>query len=569
LTSEALAEFAIAMKDNESLQIVELRNQHSPIFTHQEQEVLDALEANTFVKTFEVEFMTESCQAALKKILDRNQSKGNTLKNREQKLQQFFKAETERGEKDYAEEQKAEATEASKELSDEDCDYFFELANIAKLHNLDLNKTDDAPAAASGGGAKNAFGFAGGAPGGPGSPSAKLGKALNLPATAMTADGAFLNEEFITPFIEQDPATKLWTFEYTNQFKLFKRFSISDPTRPLIVEKFVDALIQHPKCNDINILNMANTCIADDFLQLFCNRCLAENKFQNLHQINLETNYLSGPGVVALAACIRSPTVWRYLNAVKMENQKSPVKTEAEVALARAVRVNRTIIRFSLRVRNLRERERINKCVQRNIDYLRQARQLHLKKTGQTVKRARNSMEQMFDRIVANDPSTKGEVNLVGDQLFLALHETEVIKAAAAFRDNTHVTMVKMISLKLDEKFAIELAKSIEHNSTIEKLILDNNAIGSEGITALIGSLAHNKTITELQLRHQSKPLCTADEEKLAGLMGENETLIKFGVDLRSTRARNDVDRRIRENNEKRRKDRRALSQTPPRAGRD
>jgi len=543
-TSDALVDFCLAMKRNKALRSVDLRSQHSPIHSQQEKAVLEALFSNNYVEKFQVEFRSEKCQKFVDELLSRNKKKGKTIKDREAKILECLSKEADRAEKEMKQRDKEEQ-EANNCLENKDCDYFYELATLAKMYRVDLTKTDD-----DGSANPSVQNFCGP------SSSSKLGKSLNFPATRMTADGSFLNDEYISTFLVEDGS--VLTFEFTNQFKLFKRFAVDDPARQTIVEKFVAALIAHPRSNDINVLNMANTCIKDDILDLLCTRCLAENKMKNVHQMNLETNFLSGKGFISLAKCISSTKVWRYLNTVKVDNQKSPVRTDAEVAIAKALCVNRTVIRFSLRVRNLRERERINRYVQRNIDFLRQARQLHNKKTGKVVKRARNKMEQKIDAIAANDASVSGEVSIVGDQLFLALHRTEIMKAASCFAGNQHVTSLKMCLLKLDDEFATELAKSIKSNSTIEKLVLDNNSIGTEGVTAIVASLANNKSITELQIRHQSKPLSTTDEEKLAGLLSTNETLVKFGVDLRSTRARNEVDRKMRQNQEKRRKNRAA-----------
>ena len=391
----------------------------------------------------------------------------------------------------------------------------------------------------------------------------KVSQKLDFPSTSMKADGSFLTDDFISTYLIEDEELKALSFDFTNQCKVFgKRFPKGDPARTLIVEKFVDALVNHPRSNDINAVRMSNTCICDDFAQLLCERCLAENKLVNLHEINLEVNFVTGSGIVALSKCIANPTTWRYLQTVRVDSQKSPVKTEAEVALAEALWVNRTVVRLSLRVRNLRERERINRCTQRNIDYLRQARQLHNKKTGKFIQRARNKIEKLFDNIAANDSAVSGELSLVGDQTFLGLHRSEILKAAQAFRRNEHIKSVKMSTLRLDDSFAMELAKSIEDNSVIEKVVLDNNCIGTDGITALIRSLGRNNTIIEFQVRHQSKPLSTKDEENLAELIKDNDTIIKLGVDLRSQKAQIDLDRKIRQNQEKRRKARAAASKS-------
>lgn len=544
-TSDAIVEFCLAMGSNKGLVSVDLRDQHEAIHSQQEKAVLEALVNNSYLRSFFVEFRSEKCQKFIATVLERNAQKDKRLKDREKKITEFLRQEVEVAEKRSAERDK-EIAQASKELTAEDCDYFYELANLAKKYKVDLGSDHDAKKSTASA-FPNVIGRAS---------SGKLTKRLDFPSTAMTADGSFLTPEYISGYFEEDSKEAKLVFEFTNQFKLFKRFSPDDPARQVIVDKFIEAIICHPRADDINVVNMANTCIADDFLSRFCDRCLAEKKLRNLHQLNLETNFLNGAGFVSLAKCIENPNVWRYLNAVKIDNQKSPIKTVAEVALARAFCVNRTVVHFSLRVRNLRERQRINNAIQRNIDLLRQARQLHMKKSGTQVTRARNKMEQLIDKIASNDSSVTGEVSIVGCQLFMSLNKTDVLKAASAFSGNLHVTSVKLSLLKLDDEFAIEFGKSMRKNSSIEKIVLDNNAIGGEGIKAIVSSLADNSTVTELQVRHQSKPMSTGDEELLCQLLGNNTTITKFGVDLRSPLARVEIERKIKHNQEKRRKDR-------------
>ena len=210
---------------------------------------------------------------------------------------------------------------------------------------------------------------------------------------------------------------------------------------------------------------------------------------------------------------------------------------------------------MTLRVRNIHERCRIEQYIYRNTDLLRQARRKHKIKTGTLKERKRNKIEDFFDKIAANNESIT-EVHLVGDQLFLALNQKEKIKAAKAFATNTHVTSVKMSLLRLDDEWGLELAKSLQENSTIETLNLENNMLSGESIKAIVATLAKNKTITELQLRHQGKNMDSASESQLAELMGDNETLLKFGVEIRHMLAKTDVERKIRQNQEKARKNR-------------
>jgi Ran GTPase-activating protein (RanGAP) involved in mRNA processing and transport len=218
--------------------------------------------------------------------------------------------------------------------------------------------------------------------------------------------------------------------------------------------------------------------------------------------MNLETNYISTSGMLALSQCLANPTTWRFLQSIKLENQRQLVSSRAELELAKALCKNKSVIRCSLRVRNLWEREQINKFVSRNMDFLRQARLHHAKEAGIHVQRARNAMEQLFDRVAADDP-TLTEIEVVGNQVFLSLPRDEILKAAWAFAANTHVKIVRMTMLRLDDEVARALAKSLKSNTSITNLALDSNMIGGEGIVELVRSLGENESIVEVQLRHQ------------------------------------------------------------------
>jgi hypothetical protein len=109
---------------------------------------------------------------------------------------------------------------------------------------------------------------------------------------------------------------------------------------------------------------MANACLGSDFFVALADRCLGkEDMLPKLHLINAETNYLTEPGIVALSKCIADRKTFKYLQVVKLENQKSLLSSNAERALAKAVCVNRSVVVMSLRVRNLLEKQQIDNYV--------------------------------------------------------------------------------------------------------------------------------------------------------------------------------------------------------------
>jgi hypothetical protein len=162
-------------------------------------------------------------------------------------------------------------------------------------------------------------------------------------------------------------------------------------------------------------------------------------------------------------------------------------------------------------------------------------------------------MQSWFQQIASNDPSIT-EVDLVGDKLFLPMRNDDRLEAARSFASNTHVKSVKMCLLELDDEFARALAHSIKQNCSIERLVLEQNDIRGDGMKAICQALASNKSIIECQLRHQKKPMDTAAEETLAGLMGDNQTLVKFGLTFRSSRATVEVENKLKRNRDLQRK---------------
>jgi hypothetical protein len=544
-TSEALAEFCVAMAKNKSLLKVDLRKQHSPISSQAERDAIKALTENKVVQEFRIKLRSDQCKELLETILSRNQKKNKVMTSAayDKKLLAYLKEEAEQAEK-LENERKAEEKDDTTLLTD-DWSYLYQLAELADKYKT-IDKADEEEDEKENESENDM------------TSNKKKGALLErkLGMDSFTADGSFLTEAFIEKYFVENKDVGSLTFQFTNQFKMFKRFPIGDKARSFIVNKFVDALVDHPRSTEITHISLANISCSDDLIERLCERCVTDPKLlPKLHVLNLETNNIFGAGIIALAGCLASPNALKYIQTIRLENQSSLMKTDAEAALAKALHVNRSVIRLGMRVRNLLERDRIGRYLQRNMDYQRQARRQHAIKTGSMTERSRNKMEQYIDRIAADDPSIT-EVEIVGDQLFVALNRTEVLNAGKCFGTNTHVKRVKLCNLCLDDEFAAVLAKSIETNPSIEYLSVDSNAISGEGIKAIVGSLAHNSSITELQVRHQKKNMAAADEDKIAGLLGDNETIVKMGVDLRGLGAQTALDRKIQQNAATRRKNR-------------
>lgn len=380
---------------------------------------------------------------------------------------------------------------------------------------------------------------------------------------SLTADGRFLTDEYIGRHLVQHPKfPQALTFDYRGQARLFKRFDRKDDDQRRICGKFVDALLGHPRSSDITCLDLSNAMLPDKFLEVLATECVTRGGtgLPRLQVLNLESNLLGqGEGVPALARAIAAPDVWRYLQILKLENQKMPLTSTAEEALGPAVLQSPSLAVVSLRVRGGLERQQIENTVAANVDLLRQARRRHAAAEGTLKERKRNETEAYFDAIAANGGGPGGSpavvgVDLVGCVKFLGLNPAERARAGAAFATNRHVTSVRMVKLQLDDAFCEEFGRALASNDTLEKVVLDSNAISGRGMAALFDGLGKNKSVVELQVRHQSKTTSSADEQALPRLMEPNRTLTKLGIDLRDQNVRRLLENKTNENREYQRK---------------
>ncbi len=538
-TNAGLAEFCqVVASSNETCRILNLENQTTPISNASEEDVLEAFEQNRVLQEVKLDFESEEAAGQLRKIIKRNKADSSFKASNDEKLLSVLRYEAERAE-ELLEEQKEDDSVFN--ISEGDWDHLYQLSVQFDKHKLKKHiqeSSDDfVPSTQRKNGdsmtkeEKKKFLFG------------EFRKNLGESISCFNADGSFLTPDFISKYFEEDKENAALTFDYHGQWKLFKRFPIHDPARQLIVRKFVEALVSHPRANEITSINMANTGCGDDFLVAFASRCLEdETALPSLLILNFETNFINADGVTALAKVIGSPKSLKFLQVVRLENQKFLLKSKGELALARAMRVNFSVVVMSLRIRNLMERQQISKSVLRNVELIRQARQRHFKVTGKI--RERNDVEKFFDKIAENDPSVN-EVSLVGNKRFLTLTSEEKKKAASSFATNTNVKKLNLNSCGIDDEFAIALALALKQNSGITRVLLEGNSISGVGITALFEALAENSSIEEMRLHKQSKTLNTSEEHSLADILLPNTTLTKVGIDLRTTMAQVQLDKKL------------------------
>ena len=542
-TNAGLATFCQDLAtSNQTVKRLNLKNQTTPISIASEVDVLDAFKQNTTLTDVQLDFISDDGHEKLAKIMERNKRKKKVVGPIDDRLISLLKYEVERAQELFDE---REEEEQALEIEDDDWPYLYELAVSFDKHKLKKEVQENAadafvPATER----KNAddltkeekkeFLFG------------EFAKAMEEGVACFNSDGSFLTEDFIAKYFTENPEEDSLEFDFHGQWKLFKRFPVHDPARHVIVTKFVDALVNHPRAGELTHINMANTGCGDDFLTELSERCIKNDSLlPKLHSLNMETNFINEAGVRSLSKLIANPTSCKYMQVIRLENQKGLLKSKGEFALAKAMRVNRSIVVVSLRMRNLLERQQIAKYVVRNVDLLRQARQRHMKATG--TQRKRNHVEKFFDKVRDNNKSIT-EVKMVGNERFLTLTKEEKVKAASSFANNTHVTDLILNGCRIDDDFARALGISLKTNNTIEKINLESNDISGEGIKALFEGLGENEGVRELRLHKQTKLIATSDEHILADFLDNNKTLTKLGIDLRSTMVQVQLDRKTSHN---------------------
>lgn len=245
-----------------------------------------------------------------------------------------------------------------------------------------------------------------------------------------------------------------------------------------------------------------------------------------------------------------------------LHHRSKPLGSAEEDQLPGLIASNNVICKLGVDLRGMLPQTELERKLAQNRDVARKNR--HKDGTGPAlsaaaVKLPKGQMQQFFEKVAANDPSVT-VVEIVGDKLFLTLKPDDRLAAARSLAGNTHVTSVRMTMVGLDDAFARELAISLRDNTTVTKVVLDSNAIGSDGIQALVGALGQNQTVSEFQIRHQSKPMPTADEGRMVELLGNNDTLVKLGIDLRNPQVQRDLENKLSKNRDRQRQVRRSRS---------
>eukprot|EP00522_Entomoneis_paludosa_P007395 CAMPEP_0172454644 /NCGR_PEP_ID=MMETSP1065-20121228/11568_1 /TAXON_ID=265537 /ORGANISM="Amphiprora paludosa, Strain CCMP125" /LENGTH=1800 /DNA_ID=CAMNT_0013207001 /DNA_START=205 /DNA_END=5607 /DNA_ORIENTATION=+ len=102
-----------------------------------------------------------------------------------------------------------------------------------------------------------------------------------------TAKGDWLDHNFVTDHLHpvpNDEGKQLWAFRF-GDFKLFKKFCYQGQERTRILQKFIYALITHPKADDIVEISMTRALVPNEFLQVWASTLLQEEGTLSLKEL--------------------------------------------------------------------------------------------------------------------------------------------------------------------------------------------------------------------------------------------------------------------------------------------
>lgn len=136
-----------------------------------------------------------------------------------------------------------------------------------------------------------------------------------------------------------------------------------------------------------------------------------------------------------------------------------------------------------------------------------------------------SKLEELLEKVHKNVPEfTELNVNNSG-----VIKSKMLIQFAEALRHNTHVKILAFANTRADDHVACALANTLCTNKTLTSINLDSNHLTGKGIIALISALQHNTTLTELRF-HNQRHICGGKTEmEMAGVLRENNTLLKLG----------------------------------------
>ena len=142
---------------------------------------------------------------------------------------------------------------------------------------------------------------------------------------------------------------------------------------------------------------------------------------------------------------------------------------------------------------------------------------------------------------------------LTGNVLWGQATEAEKLAVVEAFGLNASVQRVEMVNAQVSDALGQAWGGALKRNATLTVLNLESNSISTGGILALAEGLRENSTLKELKLANQRANFTQQAEEALAEALEANLSVTRLTIDMRSTRARDLLNKFLQRNQERRR----------------
>ena len=129
-----------------------------------------------------------------------------------------------------------------------------------------------------------------------------------------------------------------------------------------------------------------------------------------------------------------------------------------------------------------------------------------------------------------------------------------------AFATNSVVSSVAMVNAYINDELGQAWGAVLQRNRTVTSLNLESNSITSGGMLAIAEALRVNSSLVELKLSNQHLAFSQQSEMAIAEALEGNGTLMKLTIELRSSRARELMNKYLQRNQDQIRQQRRATA---------
>ncbi|KAL0882157.1 hypothetical protein ABMA27_000708 [Loxostege sticticalis] len=158
-----------------------------------------------------------------------------------------------------------------------------------------------------------------------------------------------------------------------------------------------------------------------------------------------------------------------------------------------------------------------------------------------TVKRVQENDQKLTDLNWNN-------IKNISDEKFEKLFE--------ALKTNTHLEVLSLVNVGLNDRTAQLLADALQVNSTLRVVNVETNFISPAGVVSLVRALLATTSVEEFRASNQrSQVLGNKIEMEITSLVEQNPTLLRLGLHLEYSDARHRVASHLQRNIDRIRKD--------------